>query len=176
MHSRTELIGSVDGSPQISEHPSGLKFTTFKLVTRERKKTLDGDWADFIETHRIEFYGITAQYIFDNVTPNSIVMVIGQNKNHVWVDDNNQEYYSTVVEGNEFKPLWIDKSNTSATTQNDLKFTVVDEDIQLIKTEAPIVQQRPQFEDNKIPPDTFDDDIHHILDKRYINIHREEHE
>ena len=176
MHSRTELIGSVDEPPQISELPSGITFTTFTLTTKERTKTLNGEWADIVDSHQIEFYGITAQYIFDTVTPNSVVMVVGKNKKRAWSDAQNIEHFYTVVEGYQFKPIWINKAEPSIKAENTQKSHFEDNDFQLSSPDSPNIQHRPRFEDNEIPPDTFDDDIDSILDPKYILIDREENE
>ena len=176
MHSRTELIGSVDEPPQISELPSGITFTTFTLTTKERAKTLNGEWDDIVDSHQIEFYGITAQYIFDTVTPNSVVMVVGKNKKRAWSGPQGKELFYTVVEGYQFKPIWINKAEPSIKAENTQKSHFEDNDFQLSSPDSPNIQHRPRFEDNEIPPDTFDDDIDSILDPQYILIDREEHE
>lgn len=176
MHSRTELIGSVDEPPQISELPTGITFATFTITTKERTKTLNDEWADVVDSHHIEFYGITAQYIFDTVTPNSVVMVIGKNKKRSWFDAQNKERFYTVVEGYKFKPIWINKAAPSVKIENCKKNNFEDDDFQLSRPDTPIIQHRPHYEDKKIPPDTFDDDIDSILDPQYLLIDREEHE
>jgi single-strand DNA-binding protein len=163
MHSRNELIGNIGRPPQSRNLPSGTVVTTFDLATTDRYKNKDGEWQNHTDWHRVEFFGKTAEYIRDNITSGSLVMVVGKNKTEAWIGEDGIERYFTKVRGDEFKPFYIkpaDDSNAAAqnTTQQAATNTVRDEQIQ---TSSPHTntQERPVVSKDNIPEDTFEKEL-----------------
>ena len=161
MYSETKLIGNVGRPPTSKTLPSGVVKTTFDLATKDNYKNKEGEWTTATDWHRCEFFGGTAEYIRDNITSGSLVMVIGKNKTERWVDNDNIERYFTKVRGDEFKPIIIkqldDNGSQEDSSEQKAPNRLRDSDIQ---TSSPVANQSERPQNNReIPDGTFEDSL-----------------
>lgn len=160
MHSETNLIGNVGRPPQARTLPSGTVVTTFDMATKGRYKRKDGEWVEDTDWHRVEFFGKTAEYIRDNITSGSLVVVKGRNKTESWTGDDGVERYFTKVRGDVFKPIYIKPAEDTTNQQtNRAKSPEYNEDQIQTASPEPDQGERPVISKDNIPDDTFEKEL-----------------
>src|SRR5688500_19318875 len=91
------LIGNLGKDPETRYLPSGDAVTNISVATSDKWKDKSGEMQEHTESHRVAFFGKTAEIAGEYLKKGSPVYVEGRIRTRKWQDEEGQERFSTEI-------------------------------------------------------------------------------
>ncbi|NGZ06339.1 MAG: single-stranded DNA-binding protein [Magnetococcales bacterium] len=94
---KVQLIGNLGADPEVRFTQDGKPVASLRVATSESWRDAQGQTQEKTEWHRVVAFGRLAEIIQQYLRKGSKVYVEGQLQTRKWVDNQNQERYTTEV-------------------------------------------------------------------------------
>ncbi|OGU56349.1 MAG: hypothetical protein A2X64_02065 [Ignavibacteria bacterium GWF2_33_9] len=86
------LVGNLGRDPDLRSTPSGKSVCSFSLATTKRSKDSTGNYVDYTDWHKIEFWGVQAESAAKFLVKGKTVLIEGEIKNDNYEKDGVKHY------------------------------------------------------------------------------------
>lgn len=114
---KVNLIGNIDGDPDIRYLPNGIPTVTINMATTHKwKDKHSGQVKDHTEWHRVVFFDGLANVVHEYIKKGSSIYVEGKLRTTKWIDKQGVERYSTEIIARDLQMLGKRPSTTESNT------------------------------------------------------------
>lgn len=94
---KVQLIGNLGADPEVRTTQDGRSMATLRMATSDSWKDAQGQVQERTEWHRVVIFGKLAEIVQQYLHKGSKVYIEGQLQTRKWIDNQNQERFSTEI-------------------------------------------------------------------------------